>query len=124
MQPDPTAEPPREDDAREDEIARVAAQLEGQLADRGADVHAGDTSDDHADLLSAVERFERARQQRGASSYTNDRSSSDPERAELVLPQRRADEGAGDYIARVRAAADAIAPQGRGEGGPHPGSAV
>ena len=124
MEPDRNTEPARDDSAREAEVARVSAQLEGQLAERGAAVHPGDSSDDQADLLSAVERFERARQLRGASSYTNDRDSSEPERAELVLPLRRADERAADYIARVRAAADAITPPGRGGDGPHPGSAV
>lgn len=124
MQPDHNSEPARDDAGRDAEVARVSAQVEGQLAERGADVHVGDSSDEQADLLSAVERFERARQLRGASSYTNDRASSDPERDELVLPRRRAEEGASAYIGRVRAAADAIAPPGRGGDDPHAGSAA
>jgi hypothetical protein len=111
------------DHRADDEVERVRTQIVGQLAERGVAVHDADDAAESADILEAVERFERAVQMTGASSYTNAPQSSDPDDERFVVPRRRDDEGADAYARRVRAAADHLAPP-RGSGGPHPGSAI
>jgi len=111
------------DHRADDEVERVRTQIIGQLAERGVIVHDADAAAETADILEAVERFERAVQMNGASSYTNAPRSSDPDDERFVVPRRRDDEGAESYAHRVRAAADHLAPP-RGGGGPHPGSAI
>lgn len=100
--------PERADD--EPEIERAAAQVGDHLAQRGVTVRDGDTPDERADLLSAVEDFERAVAARGGDSYTNSPLSSDPDRREFVVPRRSDDEGVPGYIARIREAADRLRP--------------
>lgn len=119
MEPTDTPRDPRADD----EVQRVSAQITGQLAERGVLVHDADDAADRADILEAVERFERAVQLRGGDSYTNAPQSSDPDDARLVIPRRSDDERADAYVRRVREAAERLAPP-PGRGGPHPGSAV
>ena len=111
------------DSRAEDEVARVSAQITGQLAERGVIVHDGDDAAQRADILEAVERFERAVQMRGGDSYTNAPGTSDPDDERLVIPRRRDDEHADAYVRRVRETADRLSPPQSG-GGPHPGSAV
>ena len=108
MEPNDT---PRTTDAAADaEVQRVAGQIADQLAGRGVPVYDGDSAEDHADLLSAVEAFERARRERGGDSFVNSLQSSDPERPEFVLPRRGDDERAEAYVERVRAAAERLGP--------------
>ena len=104
-------ETPRTADAtadRDPEVQRVAQQIAAQLARRGVQAHDDDTPGDHADILTAVERFEAAVRERGGDSFTNSLQSSDPERRDYVLPRRGADERASDYIARLRTATEAL----------------
>jgi hypothetical protein len=122
MEPTRTPRQPSRPAADEAEYDRVAAQITGQLAGRGVTVHDADSPEQRADILSAVERFERAVQMRGGDSYTNSPSAADPDHREFVIPRRPDDESAAAYVRRVRAAADRLAPRDRG--GPHPGSAV
>lgn len=92
----------------EAEVQRVSAQVASQLGQRGVDVHDRDTPAERADILTAVEGFEHAVRARGGDSFVNSPRSSDPERREFVLPRRGADQSVEDYIARVRAATDAL----------------
>lgn len=90
------------------EIERVSLQLSGQLAQRGIDVHEQDGPAERADMLIAVEAFERAVRARGGDSFVNSLRSSDPERRDYVLPRRGADQSARDYIASVQTAASRL----------------
>lgn len=92
----------------EEEVRRVSAQVASQLEQRGVHVHDDDAPAERADILSVVERFERAVSARGGDSFVNSPLSSDPERRDYVLPRRGADQNARDYIARVQAAAEAL----------------
>jgi hypothetical protein len=107
----------------DDEMTRVRDQITGQLDERGVLVHDADDAAQRADILEAVERFERAVQLCGADSYTNAPQSSEPDDERFVIPRRNDDESAEAYARRVLDAADRLSPP-RSGGGPHPGSAA
>ncbi|HEY0971722.1 MAG TPA: hypothetical protein VGE02_12200 [Gemmatimonadales bacterium] len=92
---------------------RAATQVRHQLEERGVRVHDDDPPEGLADVLSAVEQFERAVARRGGDSFTNTPQSSDPDREEFVVPTRGDDEAADAYARRVSARATEIAPGGR-----------
>jgi len=58
-------------------------------------------TEDLADLLSAVERFEGAVEARGGDLMVDDLQSSQPDDRHFVLPPRSADESLRNYIAQV-----------------------
>lgn len=108
---------PRQDPA-DDPLAardtdRAVTQVRHQLEQRGIRMHDDDAPEAVADLLSAVEQFERAVARRGGDSFTNSPQSSDPDREEFVVPTRRDDEDAAAYAVRVRARAEELGPGGR-----------
>ncbi|HEU4632118.1 MAG TPA: hypothetical protein VFS08_20370 [Gemmatimonadaceae bacterium] len=98
------------DEASEADVARAAETVRGQLEERDVRLQDGDTPEELADLLSAVETFEAAVRERGGDSYTNTPRSSDPDRDEFVVPARGDDEMVPAYVRRVLAAADRLAP--------------
>lgn len=105
----PTDTPRTPDAATESpEVRRVSLQIGAQLAQRGIGTHDDDAPAEQADMLTAVEGFEAAVRDRGGDSFTNSLRSSEPERRDFVLPRRGDDERARDYIARVRAATEAL----------------
>src|SRR5688500_12046233 len=72
----------RRDDSNVDRPAereRVAENVAGQLRQRGADVRGDESEDELANLLTAVQRFERARSERGGDSFTNTPESTRPD---------------------------------------------
>lgn len=94
---------------RRDE-ARATETIRGQLAGRDIPL-VGDESPRHlADLLAAVEEFERAVAARGGDSMTNAPDSRHPDDYRLVLPARAHDESVGEYTRRILAAAARVAP--------------
>ena len=90
---------------RRDDQARVAAEIRGNLRQRGVSIGDDESGDELATLLEAVERFERARSALGGDSMINRPGSRQPERDEFVIPQRGDDESAAKYAARVDKAA-------------------
>ena len=64
--------------------------------------------EDLADLLVAVERFERAVEARGGDLMVDDLKSSQPDDPHFVLPARMPDQPVRDYIARIDAAAESV----------------
>ena len=93
---------------RRDDQARVAAEVRGNLHQRGVDIGDEEQGEDLVTLLEAVERFERARAALGGDSMINTPGTRQPERAEFVIPQRRADESLTQYAARIEAAAEEL----------------
>ena len=77
----------------------------GQLSERGIDVLDADGDDALADLLTAVQRFERTRYELGGDSYTNDMDASQPDQRAFVMPRRGDDESIAQYTDRVNEAA-------------------
>lgn len=96
------------DPHREEEREAAAVELSGRLAQKGVDVGPDEDPGQLADLLSAVEDFERAVEKAGGDLMINDPLSSDPEDARFVIPLRRADEPIARYGERIIAAANAI----------------
>ena len=90
---------------RADDQARVAAEIRGNLRQRGVQVHDEEAGEELVTALEAVERFERARALLGGDSMINTPETSKPERKEFVIPKRGDDESLGQYAARVERAA-------------------
>lgn len=93
---------PTDPQADQRDLERASTQVRHQLEQRGVRVLDDDAPDSLADILTAVEQFERAVAKLGGDSFTNDPRSSDPDRREFVVPRRADDEDASSYLARVR----------------------
>lgn len=93
---------------RADDQARVAAEIRGNLRQRGVHVHDDEGGDDLVRALEAVERFENARAALGGDSMINTPGTRQPERAEFVIPQRADDETLAQYATRVNDAASKL----------------
>lgn len=96
------------DPHRRDEREAVAVELSGRLAQKGVEVGSDEDPAQLADLLSAVEQFERAVEGAGGDLYVDSPTSREPDERRFVLPQRRADEPVSGYTQRITAAAKAI----------------
>lgn len=93
------------DPGREQERESVAASVAAILGARGVDLTGRETSDQLAEVLSAVERFEAAVSEAGGDRMVNDPRSSEAQDESFVLPRRAADESPGAYAARIVRAA-------------------
>lgn len=93
---------------RADDQARVAAEIRGNLRQRGVDVRDSEGGAELVTVLEAVERFERARSALGGDSMINTPDTTRPERKEFVIPARGDDESLAQYATRVEKAADEL----------------
>ena len=96
------------DPARAAERERVSVIVAATLHARGVTLTGSETSDQLADILSAVERFEAAVSALGGDRMVNDRNSDQPENELFVLPARATDESPGRYADRVASAAERL----------------
>jgi len=92
------------DDAR----ATAAAEVADRLRRRGVAVTGGERTDDLADLLSAVERFEAAVEAHGGDLMVDDLKSPQPDDRHFVLPRREHAEAIRAYISRIDAATSGL----------------
>jgi hypothetical protein len=88
----------------DDERTGVAAEVADRLRRRGVAVTGAEGSDDLADLLSAVERFEGAVEAHGGDLMVDDLKSPQPDDRHFVLPRRNHGESVRAYIGRIDAA--------------------
>ena len=102
------------DPHRREEREAVAIELSGRLAQKGVEVGSDEDPGQLADLLSAVEEFERAVEAAGGDLYVDSPMSKEPDNRGFVLPQRRADEPISKYTQRIIAAAQSIGAQSSG----------
>jgi hypothetical protein len=86
----------------------AAETIRGQLLERDVLLAGDETAEQLADLLTAVQRFERAVAVLGGDSMTNALDSNDVDDPDFVLPRRRDDEDVAHYTARVSAAASRL----------------
>ena len=93
---------------RRDDLARVATEIRGNLRQRGIEIGDEESGEELVTLLEAVERFERARSSLGGDSMINTPGTHQPERAEFVIPPRRADESLAQYAASIEKAAQQL----------------
>ena len=104
---------------REDDIGRVATEIANRLRSRGVEMLPSDTPEDVAALLDAVEAFERAVEEEGGDlmlAEPPEGVDAEPDETTFVLPKRRPDEPAGDYVIRLDVAAEAVRSHGPSEG--------
>lgn len=92
----------------DDERTGVAAEVADRLRRRGIAVTGAEGSDDLADLLSAVERFEAAVEAHGGDLMVDDLRSPQPDDRHFVLPRRNHGESVRAYIGRIDAATAAL----------------
>ena len=83
------------------ERAAVAAEVADRLRRRGIAVTGAERSDDLADLLSAVERFEKAVEAHGGDLMVDDLKSAQPDDRHFVLPRREHGESIAAYVVRI-----------------------
>ena len=93
---------------RDEERRHATEIMEAQLRQRGIRVLGNESSEETADLLSAVERFEATVSALGGDLVTNDPRSHDPENRKLVIPRRNDDESASAYARRILEAASRL----------------
>jgi len=96
------------DPHRQEEREAAAIELSGRLGQKGVEIGSDEDPAQLADLLSAVEEFERAVNAAGGDLMINSPFSSDPQDLRFVGPERRADEPIGRYRERILAAAQAL----------------
>src|SRR6266481_4611096 len=87
---------------------RAAAEVADRLRQRGVAVTGAERSDDLADLLSAVERFEKTVEAHGGDLMVDDLKSAQPDDRHFVLPRREHGESIRTYVGRIDAAASAL----------------
>jgi hypothetical protein len=87
---------------------RAAAEVSDRLRQRGVAVTGAERSDDLADLLSAVERFEKTVEAHGGDLMVDDLKSTQPDDRHFVLPRREHGESIRTYIVRIDEAADGL----------------
>ena len=93
---------------RRDDQSRVAAEIRGNLRQRGITIGDDEGGEELVSLLESVERFERARAALGGDSMINTPGTRQPERDEFVIPQRAGDETIAQYTARIEKAARSL----------------
>ncbi|HET7459420.1 MAG TPA: hypothetical protein VFJ74_17340 [Gemmatimonadaceae bacterium] len=93
---------------RDEERQHATDVIESQLRRRGISVAGDESSDEAADLLSAVERFEAAVSALGGDRYVDGPSAKDPDEKRFVIPERNGDERAGEYARRILDAAEKL----------------
>jgi hypothetical protein len=93
------------DRERTSERDRVATAVAATLKARGVELTGTESSDQLADILAAVERFEAAVSEVGGDRMVNTPESSQPESEAFVLPRRGTDESAVEYADRILRAA-------------------
>ncbi len=80
---------------------RVAAEVSDRLRRRGIAVTGAEHPDDLADLLSAVERFEKTVEAHGGDLMVDDLRSPQPDDRHFVLPRREHGETIRAYVSRI-----------------------
>ena len=93
------------DRAAERDERMAGETIRGQLLERDVQLIGHETPEQLADLLSAVQAFERAVAVLGGDSMTNAPDSKDVDDPDFVLPRRHDDEPVGPDTARVSATA-------------------
>ena len=91
----------RLDPHRAEEQAAAAAEVADRLRQRGIAVTGAEDSDDLANLLAAVERFELAVEAHGGDLMVDDLRSSRPDDPHYVVPRRVHGEVIRAYIGRI-----------------------
>ena len=97
-------------DSKRDELQGVEAEVAFRLRSRGVHLTGHETSEELADVLDAVERFERIVERRGGDLMVDEPSNvaraSEPDDRRFVLPSRREGEAVRPFLERIAEATD------------------
>jgi len=99
-----------DDSIRREEREALHSELLARAAQKGLILPDDAPTDQLADLLSEIDRFEAAVEKAGGDLFVDSLDSSQPERPEFVLPHIHDDESLAVYTARVRTATARLAP--------------
>jgi hypothetical protein len=86
----------------------ITPELQSRAMQKGIELNGTEAADELDNLLSAVDRFEAAVEERGGDLMVNMPQSSPPENPGFVLPHRKPGEHIVTYTERVHAAAEAV----------------
>src|SRR6476646_835787 len=86
----------------------ITPELRSRAAQKGVELDGTEGPEDLDDLLTAVDRFEAAVEDKGGDLMINQPQSSPPENPGFVLPRRKKGEGIAGYTSRVQQAAEAV----------------
>jgi hypothetical protein len=86
----------------------ITPELRSRAAQKGVEIDGTERPEDLDDLLTAIDRFEAAVEEKGGDLMVNMPHSSPPENPGFVLPRRRAGEAIAAYVGRVQTAAEAV----------------
>ena len=89
------------DPHRREERESVTAEVAARLRARGVRLTGTETSDEVANVLEAVERFERAVETHGGDLMVDTRPAREPDDPAFVLPLRGGRESVAAYVRRV-----------------------
>jgi hypothetical protein len=93
---------------RREEETGLRDELVNRLHQHGVFAYENESADHLADLLSAIDMFEKAVEQTGGDLFVDSPDSSEPERPEYVLPHMHEAENITTYIRRIRQAAERL----------------
>jgi hypothetical protein len=93
---------------RAEERDHVVDGLAARLRGRGIRLTGRETSDQIANLVEAVERFERAVEAHGGDLMVDTRPAREPDDPRFVLPERGPRESVAAYLGRVDVAAEEL----------------
>ena len=86
------------------QLASVMAEVTDRLRRRGIALPGHETSDEMANLLEAVERFDRAVEAHGGDLMVDSAPAREPDDPDFVLPARRPHESMAGYLGRIEEA--------------------
>lgn len=86
----------------------ITPELRSRAAQKGVELDGTERAEALDDLLTAIDRFEAAVEEKGGDLMVNQPQSSPPENPGFVLPRRKAGEDVATYTRRVEEAAEAV----------------
>ena len=92
------------DPEQQEELRHAMAETSARLRQRGVALTGQETSDELANLLESVERFELAVESRGGDLMVDEGPhgvTREPDDVHFVLPRRRASESVAEYLGRL-----------------------
>lgn len=86
----------------------ITPELRSRAAQKGVELDGTEAADELDDLLTVIDRFEAAVEEKGGDLMVNQPQSSPPENPGFVLPRRQRGEHVVSYTERVEGAAEAV----------------
>lgn len=86
----------------------ITPELRSRVNQKGVELDGTEGPEDLDDLLTAIDRFEAAVEEKGGDLMVNMPQSSPPENPGFVLPHRKPGEQVAAYTSRVQQAAEAV----------------